>query len=139
MGLEFRDLGFRILKSEMGNVERVYDLEERTFLFAKNVRDFVKNLDKSIWNKEDIKQVTRSSGSVAANYIEANEKLGEKDFLMRIRICKKEIKETVLWLRLFDIEVEELEKNRLSLIQEANELKNIFGDIYKNSMNKNKF
>lgn len=120
----------------MGNVERIYDLEERTFLFAKNVRAFVKGLDKSIWNKEDIKQVTRSSGSVAANYIEANEKLGEKDFLMRIRICKKETKETVLWLRLFDIEVEELEKDRLSLIKEATELKNIFGAIYKNRVNK---
>lgn len=120
----------------MGNVERVYDLEERTFLFAKNVRDFVKKLDKSIWNKEDIRQVTRSSGSVAANYIEANEKLGEKDFLMKIRICKKEVKETVLWLRLFDIEIEVLEKYRISLIEEATELKNIFGAIYKNSINK---
>jgi four helix bundle protein len=122
----------------MGSVEKVYDLEERTFLFAKNVRGFVKELDKSIWNKEDIKQVTRSSGSVAANYIEANEKLGERDFLMRIRICKKEVKETVLWLRLIDIETEGLEKNRITLIEEASELKNIFGAIYKNSINKSK-
>ena len=121
----------------MGSVEKVYDLEERTFLFAKDIRGFVKQLDKSIWNREDIKQVTRSSGSVAANYIEANEKLGEKDFLMKIRICKKETKETILWLRLFDIETEELEKYRLSLIEEATELKNIFGAIYKKSINKN--
>jgi four helix bundle protein len=120
----------------MENVKRVYDLEERTFLFAKNVRVFVKELDKSIWNKEDIKQVTRSSGSVAANYIEANEKLGEKDFLMKLRICKKETKETILWLRLFDIEIERLEQFRINLIEEATELKNIFGAIYKNSINK---
>lgn len=118
----------------MDNVKKVYDLEERTFLFAKNVRVFVKELDKSIWNKEDIKQVTRSSGSVAANYIEANEKLGEKDFLMKIRICKKETKETILWLRLFDIEVEKLEQFRIRLIEEATELKNIFGAIYKNKI-----
>lgn len=121
----------------MEDGKKIYDLEERTFLFAKSVRVFVKKLDKSIWNKEDIKQVTRSSGSVAANYIEANEKLGDKDFLMKIRICKKETKETVLWLRLFDIETEELEKQRVSLIQEATELKNILGAIYKNSTNKN--
>lgn len=120
----------------MDNVKKVYDLEERTFLFAKNVRLFVKQLDKSIWNREDIKQVTRSSGSVAANYIEANEKLGEKDFLMKIRICKKETKETILWLRLFDIESDNLEKNRVRLIEEATELKNILGAIYKNSVNK---
>ena len=120
----------------MENVKKVYDLEERTFLFAKNVRAFVKEVGKSIWNKEDIKQVTRSSGSVAANYIEANEKLGEKDFLMKIRICKKEIKATMLWLRLFDIENEKLEQFRTRLIEEATELKNIFGAIYKNSINK---
>ncbi len=118
----------------MENVKRVYDLEERTFLFAKNVRVFVKELDKSIWNKEDIKQVTRSSGSIAANYIEANEKLGEKDFLMKLRICKKETKETILWLRLFDIEIERLEQFRINLIEEATELKNIFGAIYKNKI-----
>jgi four helix bundle protein len=119
----------------MENVKRVYDLEEKTFLFAKNVRVFVKELDKSIWNREDIKQVTRSSGSIAANYIEANEKLGEKDFLMKLRICKKETKETILWLRLFDIEIERLEQFRSNLIEEATELKNIFGAIYKNKIN----
>jgi len=118
--------------------EKIFDLEERTFLFAKNVRVFVKELDKSIWNKEDIKQVTRSSGSIAANYIEANEKLGDKDFLMKIRICKKETKETMLWLRLFDIESENLEKTRKNLIEEATELKNIFGAIYKNRINNTK-
>lgn len=72
----------------MGN--KVYDLEERTFLFAKKTREFVKKLEKNVWNKEDIKQVVRASGSIAANYIEANEKLGDKDFLMKIRISKKE-------------------------------------------------
>jgi len=117
--------------------EKVYDLEERTFLFAKSVRRFVKKLEKSIWNKEDIKQMVRSSGSVAANYIEANEKLGDKDFLMKIRISKKECKESILWLRLLDIGDAEIEKDRIGLIKEANELKNILGAIYKNTINKN--
>ncbi len=121
----------------MENVRKVYDLEERTYLFAKNVRVFVKELEKNIWNREDIKQVTRSSGSIAANYIEANEKLGEKDFLMKLRICKKETKETILWLKLVDIESENLDKIRIGLIEEATELKNIFGAIYKNNINKN--
>ena len=86
----------------MEGSKKIYDLEERTFVFAKNVRLFVKKLETNIWNKEDIKQVVRSSGSVAANYIEANEKLGEKDLIMKLRICKKEAKETILWLRLID-------------------------------------
>lgn len=60
-----------------------YDLEDRTFDFAKLVREFVKLLPKTLANLEDIQQVVRSSGSVGANYIEANESLSKKDFLMR--------------------------------------------------------
>jgi len=70
----------------METLKKVYDLEERTFLFAKTVRVFVKEISKTIWNKEDLKQLVRSSGSVTANYIEANDKLGDKDFLMKLRI-----------------------------------------------------
>lgn len=79
----------------MEGSKKIYDLEERTFEFARNTRLFVRKLEINIWNREDIKQLVRSSGSVAANYIEANEKLGEKDFLLKLRICKKEVKETI--------------------------------------------
>lgn len=75
-----------------------YDLEDRTFDFAKLVREFVKLLPKTLANLEDIQQVVRSSGSVGANYIEANESLSKKDFLMRIKICRKEAKESRYWL-----------------------------------------
>ena len=71
-----------------------YDLEERTLRFAKQVRDFVKRLKKTVSNVEDIKQLVRASGSVGANYIEANEALSKKDFIMRIKICRKEAKES---------------------------------------------
>jgi len=71
-----------------------YDLEERTFEFAKRVRIFVKELFKTLGNIEDGKQLVRSSGSVGANYIEANESLSKKDFAMRIKICRKEAKES---------------------------------------------
>ena len=76
-----------------------YDLEERTFDFAAKVRLFIKRLPRTLANLEDSKQLVRASGSVGANYIEANEALGKKDFLMRVRICRKEAKESVLvWL-----------------------------------------
>jgi four helix bundle protein len=120
----------------MGGIQKVYDLEERTFEFAKNTRLFVRKLEINIWNREDIKQLVRSSGSVAANYIEANKKLGEKDFLMKLRICKKVAKENILWLRLIDIHSEDLEIERTHLINEAIELKNIVGAIYKNNISK---
>ncbi len=85
---------------QSSNEKPQYDLEERTFLFAKDVRNFVKTLPYSKANEEDGKQLIRSSGSVGANYIEANEALGKKDFLMRVRICRKEAKESAYWLRL---------------------------------------
>jgi four helix bundle protein len=75
-----------------------YDLEDRTLEFAKRVRAFVKNLRKTIGNIEDGKQLIRSSGSVGANYIEANESLSKKDFILRIKICRKEAKESRYWL-----------------------------------------
>mgnify|MGYP001602471387 FL=1 len=61
-----------------------YDLEERTLEFSRRVRIFVKKLQKTIGNIEDGKQVIRASGSIGANYIEANEALSKKDFIMRI-------------------------------------------------------
>ena len=109
------------------NTRSRYDLEDRTKKFAQDIRNFVKLLPKSISNFEDIKQLTRSSGSVAANYIEANESLSKKDFLMRIKICRKEIKETLLWLDLLETGQLHLEKQRL--ICEAQELMKIFGSI----------
>ena len=98
-------------------------LDERTFLFAQKVRQFVKLLPFSLSNNEDIGQLVRASGSVAANYIEANESLSKKDFAMRMKICRKEAKESRLWLRLLDCGPgADLEKTRAVLIQEAREL-----------------
>ena len=93
------------------NGKQHYDLEERTFLFAKNVRSFVRKLPKIITNIEDGKQLINASGSVGANYIEANESFSKKDFVFRIKICRKEAKESRYWLRLVFIENStELEK-----------------------------
>ena len=106
-----------------------YDLEERTFKFAREVIDFVNTLPKTISNIEIIKQIVRSSGSVGANYIEANEALSKKDFAMRIKICRKESKESQYWLRLIEIGGEEVERRRQILAGEATELMKIFGSI----------
>jgi len=114
--------------------KRKYDLEERTFVFAKNVRAFVKKLIKTIANIEDGKQLVRAFGSVGANYIEANEALSKKDFIMRIKICRKEAKESRYWLKLIDIEDgNEQEKARKELEKESTELMNIFGSTLRKS------
>lgn len=111
-----------------------YDLEHRTYEFARYVRAFVKTLPRTICYIEDVKQVVRSSGSIGANYIEANEALSTKDFRMRIRISRKESKETRYWLRLRDTrDAPALNAERDKLIQESTELMLIFGAILKKS------
>ncbi|MBI2613205.1 MAG: four helix bundle protein [Candidatus Levybacteria bacterium] len=111
-----------------------YDLEERTLEFARRNRIFVKILPKTISNLEDGRQLIRSSGSVGANYIEANESLSKKDFILRSKICRKEAKESRYWLRLVDTGSNlELEEERQVFIKEATELMNIFGAIIRKS------
>lgn len=91
---------------------KTYDLEERTYLFAKRVREFVRKLPKDIANIEDSKQLVNASGSVGANYIEANESLSKKDFIMRIKISRKEAKESRYWLRLIHAPDKQLDAER---------------------------
>lgn len=111
-----------------------YDLEDRTLLFAKDVRSFVKEIPRTLGNIEDGKQLLRSSGSVGANYIEANESLSKKDFIMRIKISRKESKESRYWLRLIYINNDcQLEDVRQRLINEATEIMKIFGAILEKS------
>jgi len=111
-----------------------YDLEERTFQFAKAVSLFIKSLPKTISNVEYSKQVIRSSSSVGANYIEANESLGKKDFVMHLRISRKEAKESIFWLRLISETNEVVLGERVKeLIQETTELKKIFSAIIEKS------
>jgi len=120
--------------TKTSNNKPAYDLEERTFQFAKAVRLFVKTLPKTTANIEDGKQVVKSSGSVGANYREANESLSKKDFLMRMKISRKEAKESAYWLRLIH-ETNNLKNanDTQNLIQEANELKKIFSSILEKS------
>ena len=113
---------------------KIYDLEERTYKFARNTADFCKELPKTMSNREYVKQVIRSSGSVGANYIEANEALSKKDFVMRIKICRKEAKESVYWLRLIgDTNHDKFNKEGKTLAGEAAELKKIFSAILEKS------
>jgi four helix bundle protein len=115
----------------MNETKKKYNLEERTMEFSKNVRRFVRTLPKTISNKEDATQLIRSSGSVGANYIEANESLGKKDFLMRIKIARKEAKESTYWLKLINTNQDQtLDKNREILVRESIELMKIFGSIF---------
>lgn len=104
--------------------EKRFDLDERTLIFTQQVVLFCKGIPKNESNTEYSKQVIRSVGSIGANYSEANDALGRKDFLMRIRICRKEAKETVYWLQvLLATNDERLQPFGTKLLQEGIELK----------------
>jgi four helix bundle protein len=107
-----------------------FDLEERTFRFAQRVRAFLKTVPVTVCNREDGKQLVRASGSVGANYIEANEAISKKDLVHRMRIARKEAKEARYWLRLLDTRGNPaVDRERDELIQEATELMRILGAI----------
>ena len=114
------------------NKIKKYDLEDRCLIFAKAINRYVNGLPRSISNFENGKQLIRSAGSVGAYYIEANDALGRKDFFMRIRISKKETKESRFWLNLSE-PLPRLEKEKMKLIGECDELTKIFGAIIEKS------
>jgi len=119
------------------NNAKKFNLEDRTFDFANNCKEFLKKIERNIHNVEYYKQLIRSSGSVAANFIEANESFSRNDFSHRIKICRKEAKESRLWLRLIDINEQELGNSRTMLIQETIELTKIFGAMLEKIKNTN--
>lgn len=116
--------------SECNKQQPQYDLEKRTKLFAISIRKFLEELSKTTSNIEDSKQLARASGSVAANYIEANESLSKKDFCMRIKISRKEAKECRLFLELLRVYKKETETKREVLLKEATEILLILSSIH---------
>jgi four helix bundle protein len=117
---------------ERGGSNKKYDLEERTALFAERVRDFCLRLPKNPANDEYVPQLIRAGSSPGANYIEANETLGDKDFKMKIKTCRRESKESRYWLRLVVSDrSENSEEERAYLRQEAKEFILIFTAILK--------
>ncbi len=120
----------------MDGEETRYDLEGRTFKFALAIRAC---MSKSTWTREqwsDVDQLLRSSGSVAANYIEANNAVSKPDFIFRVRVSKKEASECRLWLRLLAETTTgaTLKQNLHDLHKEADELARILATILRNSL-----
>lgn len=120
----------------MNHLSNSYDLEERTAVFAEKVIDFAKSLEPTAINKRIITQLVAAAGSVGANYCEASEGESKRDFIHKIGISKKEVKETKHWLRLLarnnPEHIEEIRK----LWREAHELLLIFSKIVLSSKKK---
>ena len=110
-----------------------YDLEDRTLEFGKRIIRMCKVLPRNTISNVLVNQVMRSGTSMGANYREANETETKKDFCFRMRICRKEGKETIYWLNLIIESDPELKERISPLIQETQELVKIFAAIIEKS------
>jgi len=117
------------INSNNQKINTKFDLEERTLEFSKKIIGFCKKLPRSEANNILIPQLIRSSTSIGANYREANDSLGKKDFLMRTKICRKEAKETHYWLELVSYNNPELREETKELLSESLEYLKIFSAI----------
>ena len=111
---------------------KVYDLEQRTLTFSKDVISLCRKLPKNSINLPLISQIVRSATSIGANYREANDGLGKKDFLLRLRIARKEAKESSYWLELLAESNQQIDFS--VLINECLELRNILSSIITKSL-----
>ena len=112
----------------MGN-SRGFDLEDRTTEFAKRVVRLCTSLSKNSINNRLAGQAVGSAGSVGANYREANDALGKKDLIMRMKIARKEAKEVMHWLELIEEANPEIKSRMHEIKQESLEIKNILSSI----------
>ncbi len=117
------------------NTNRYRELEERTTEFARNIIRLCKNLPQDRINNQLVGQIVRSAGSVGANYREANEALGKKDFAHRLRIARKEAKETQHWLELIEEANHDLSGKMNNLFRETQEIRNILSAIIVKAQN----
>ena len=111
-----------------------FDLEDRTLDFSKNVIRYCKSLPNNTINFKLIDQLVRSACSIGANYREANDSLGKKDFVHRLRISRKEAKETIYWLELIVEANPDKKATVVPLLTEAIELRNILSAIITKSV-----
>ncbi len=123
----------QITMTKIPNKAKEYDLEKRTLEFSKRIVRMCKVLPKDIINIELIKQGLRSGTAIGSNYIEANDALSKRDFVHRLRIARKEAKETIYWLELIIEANQDLRPRVQPLEEEADELKKILSAIIEKS------
>ena len=110
---------------------RVFDLEERTSLFAESVIDFLRTVPLTPLTRHVVDQLARCSTSVGANYCEADDAGTRKEVRYRISICRRESRETKFWLRMIARTLPERSDRTRELWREADELNRIFAAIHR--------
>ena len=107
--------------------QRNHDLQERLVEFAIRVLNVVESLPNSRVGNHVAGQLLRSGTSPAPNYDEAQSAESRKDFIHKMKVALKELRETFVWLLIIQRKplIEPLDMLS-SLIVENNELISIF-------------
>jgi four helix bundle protein len=106
---------------------RKYNLEERLLEFASAVIDLCENLPNTRAGNHVAGQILRSGTSPYPNHGEAEDAESRDDFIHKLKLCLKELRETHRWARL--IKRKAWAKNETSLLfvlSESDELIRIF-------------
>ena len=96
-----------------------YDLIERTIDFAVSIIQIADLLPKTKAGNHIASQIIRSGTSPAANYGEAQGAESRKDFIHKMKICLKELRETLVWLKILE-KSDLIQTSELSTIKEEN-------------------
>jgi four helix bundle protein len=120
-----------MLKPELTHASPKFDLEERTAKFGEAVIAFAKKVPVNLITTPLIPQFVESGTSVGSNYCEADDAGSKKEFLYRISLCKRELRETKHWPRMIVAAEAGLRDDAARLWQEAKELNLIFAAIYR--------
>jgi four helix bundle protein len=80
------------------NGRREYDLEDRLIEFAVGIIKLAESLPKTLAGKHIASQILRSGTSPAPNYAEAHSAESNQDFIHKMKVCLKELRETRVWL-----------------------------------------
>jgi len=107
--------------------EKIFDLEERLINFAVRIIAEAESLLKTRTGNHISGQLIRCGTSPASNYGEAQGAESRVDFIHKMKICLKELRETRIWLLMIEKAKLIQQKSKLdSLLSENNELISIF-------------
>jgi four helix bundle protein len=119
-------------------MERKYDLNQRLIYFASACVDITERLPKTLAGLHIASQMVRSSTSPALHYGEAQAAESSNDFIHKMKICLKELRETLNALQLIELKKWDDPKKLSSVLKECNELVSIFVTSVKTARNNSK-
>jgi four helix bundle protein len=105
---------------------RKYDLEERLVDFSVRIINVVETLPNTRVGNHIAGQLVRSGTAAAPNYGEAQSAESRKDFIHKMKVALKELRETQIWLKIVQRKILAKHKKLEPLMDECDELVSIF-------------